>query len=147
LGLGGEMAVEALPDLDLDRAAGALLDDHGAAGKKLAGKAPGNRQKLLAIGVERDEREPERKPSDRVAEHGAGLPAIAHQHAAADEHEKRSSERHIAEGVAVEIGDGAGGVAHEQHGCEGQDKNGNPRRQFFSLSLSRWAPSGPAAPP
>jgi hypothetical protein len=99
-------------------------------------KAP-QRQKLLAIGVEGDQGKPEGKPRDRVAEHGAGLPAIAHQHAAADEHEKRSSERHIAEGVAVEIGDGAGGVAHEQHGCEGQDKNGNPRQQFFSLSLSR----------
>src|SRR5262245_62336482 len=141
------MAVEALSDFDFDRATGALLDHHGAAGKKLAGKPSGNRKELLAIGVERDEREPERKPSDSVAEHGAGLPAIAHQHAAADEHEERSPERDIAEGVAVEIGNGAGRVAHEQHSCERQDKSGNPRRQFFSLSLSRCESCEPAAPP
>src|SRR5512147_339477 len=101
------MPVEALPDLDLDWAAGTLLDHHGAAGKKLTGKAPGYRQKLVAIGVEGDEGKPERKPSDGVAEHGAGLTAIADQHAAADEDEKCRAERDIAEGVGVEIGDGA----------------------------------------
>ena len=79
-------------------------------------------------------REPERNPGHGVAQHGVGLAAIADQHSAADEDEEGHAERDIAERVAVEIGDGARGVAHEQHGGERQDEKGNPCRQISSLS-------------
>ena len=142
------MAVEAAPDPYLRCPVLALLDHHGGAGHELAHDTSRDRRKLAAIGVKRDEAKPERKPGDRIAQHGAGAAAITREYAAAHEDRDSKAEGKIAEDLAVEAGDGTGiAMRDEQYRGKREDEEGNPGRQVFSLSRSEGASAAREAAP